>query len=346
MDILIIYQFCTFGGVERAVLNRAKTFKKYQQNVRLSIGYLQDHGALSSFQTYIHTNQLNDCLSAFLITADTWQNLDQYDIVLNIDTPQIFEHTLRASNVFVECHTPYIENRQYLKSLPQNIKGLIVPSEAFKTLVVSEFRQLPPIFVLPNPVPEEFFNIPFAPNERIFSKSPLAYLARLDELKNFAEAQRIFNLFAKNEKVMFAVVGRGAEDIALINKLISQKILDKTFFRDQIDFDAVPAFIQMVKNHQGVFISPSKGESFGLSAAEFISAGVPVLLSDIAPHKELVNGDEMFTYPLGNIFAAKVKILNILMHWEDASNTMKSYGKKFQGDSFINAWQSIVNARK
>jgi glycosyltransferase involved in cell wall biosynthesis len=344
MDVLIIYQFCSFGGVERTVLNRAKIFKKYQQNIHLSIGYLQDRGALSSFQTYIHANQLNDRLSAFLITADTWLNLDQYDIVLNIDTPQVFDRMLHAKNVFIECHTFYAENRQYLKSLPQNITRLIVPSEAFKALVVSEFPLLPSIFVLPNPVPEEFFNIPFTPNERIFSKTPLAYLARLD--KNFAEAQLIFNLFAKDEKVMFAVVGKGAEETPLLNDFLNKKMIDKTFFRDQLDFDSVPTFIQMIKNHHGIFISPSKGEAFGLSAAEFISAGVPVLLSDIAPHKELVNGDEIFTYPLGNILAAKVKIINILKHWEDASNTMKSYGEKFQGASFINAWQVIVNARQ
>jgi len=346
MDVLVIYQFCSFGGVERAILNRANTFKKYGQNVHLSIGYLHDHGALSSFQAYIRAHQLDGRLSAFLITEDTWPDLDQYDIVLNIDTPQVFERTLSARNVFVECHTPYIENRQYLKSLPQNIWGLIVPSEAFKSLVVSEFPNLPTIFVLPNPVSEEFFDIPITPQARIYPKSPLAYLARLDELKNFAETQRIFQLFTNDEKVMFAVVGNGAEEIPLVNDFIKKKILDKTFFRNQIGFDSVPTFVQMVKNHQGIFISSSKGESFGLSAAEFISAGVPVLLSDIAPHKELVNGDERFIYPLGNISAAREKILNILKQWQDASQVMETYGQKFKGNSFITAWQAIVDAKQ
>lgn len=346
MDVLIIYQFCSFGGVERAVLNRAKTFKKYGEAVHLSIGYLHDYGALASFQTYIRSHQLDDRLSAFLITEENWPDLDDYDIVLNIDTPQVFERTLSARNMFVECHTPYLENRQYLKSLPQNIWGLIVPSEAFKALIVSEFPNLPPIFVLPNPVSEEFFDIPFVPGAAIYPKNPLAYLARLDELKNFAETQRIFNLFVDDERIMFAVVGTGAEEIPLVNELIEKKILDKTFFRNQIGFDSVPAFAQMVKNHHGIFISSSKGESFGLSAAEFISAGVPVLLSDIDPHKELVEGDEKFTYPLGNISAAREKILNILDQWEAASQTMETYAQKFKGTSFIKAWQTIVNAKQ
>jgi glycosyltransferase involved in cell wall biosynthesis len=344
MNILIIYQFCTFGGVERAILNRARTFRKHHQNVNISVGYLHDYGALNSFQAYIRTNQLQDALSAFLIPENTTPDLKQYDFVFNIDTPQIFKHTLHARNMFIECHTPTFKNRQYLETLPDNIRGILVPSNAFKSILVEEFQRLPPVFVLPNPIPEDFFDIPLSIKDRIFSAAPLAYLARVDDgLKNFSETASIFELFGNDKHVMFAVVGRGAGDVHLVSSLESRKILGKTFLRNQIDFDAAPAFVGMIKKHRGMFISSSKGESFGLSAAEFISAGVPVLLSDIGPHKELVNNDENFIYPLGDIHSAKDKIIKILNQWDEASKTMESYGQKFHGDSFITAWQEFLN---
>ena len=347
MNILIIYQFCTFGGVERAVLNRARTFKKYGQNVNISVGYLRDYGALQSFEDYIHANHLDDYLSAFLIQESAFPDLNQYDFSFNIDTPQIFRRTLHARNLYVECHTPTFKNRQYLETLPKNVRGLLVPSKAFQTIVAGEFQGLPPLFVLPNPVSEDFFAIPSLEQESFYSKRPLAYLARVDdELKNFSETACIFELFAEDERIMFAVVGRGAEDPNLLSRLENRNIIGKMFLRDQIDFDATPNFVRMIKNHRGLFLSSSKGESFGLSAAEFISAGVPVLLSDIGPHRELVNDDEKFIYPLGDIQAAKEKILGLVDHWEEASKTMEAYGQKFRGQAFIAAWQEFVNAQQ
>lgn len=344
MNILIVYQFCSFGGVERAILNRAKTFRKHHQNVNISVGYLHDYGALHSFQTYIHTHQLDDCMSAFLIHEDAMPDLNQYDLVFNIDTPQFFKRTSYMKKIFVECHTSIFKNRQYLRMLPKNVRGILVPSHAFKSILLEEFPYLPPIFVLPNPITEDFFDIPISAQDRIYSAIPLAYLARVDdELKNFSETACIFELFARDKNIMFAVVGKGTEDTHLLSSLENKNILGKTFLRNQIDFDAAPIFVRMIKNHQGMFISSSKRETFGLSAAEFISAGVPVLLSGIASHRELVNGDEQFIYELGDIYSAKDKIVKILNQWDDASKTMESYGQKFRGNSFISAWQEFLS---
>jgi len=346
MDILLIYQFCSFGGVERAILNRVMTFRKYHCDVKISVGYLHDYGALQSFQAYIHANNLDKYLSAFLISEKSFLDLDKYDLLFNIDTPQVLEKMQYKRNVIVECHTPIRENRKYLRTLPGNIHQIIVPSEAFKAILVKEYPNLPPIFVLPNPVSDEFFNIPFLERQEIYKKKPIAYLARLDKSKNFTEAMRIFELFDNDENVMFAIVGKGAEQISLINVLERKRILDKTFLRDQIDFGAIPTFVKMIRDHQGIFISPSRGESFGLSAAEFVSAGVPVLLSDIAPHKELVNGDEKFLYSLGDIVSAKRKIISILGQWKEFSEIMISYREKLRGDSFINAWRMFLDSQK
>ena len=341
MDVLVIYQFCTFGGVERVVLNRARAFKKHNLNVKISVGYLRDRGALRSFQQYIKANRLDDAVFPFILPTDLSHAWEKYDHVFIIDTPQAFEASTSAHSVYVECHTPYIQSRQYLGNMPGHIKGVFTPSRAFKTLVESEFPGITQVNVLPNPVSDEFFSIQPLKGA-IFTHRPLTYFARVEDLKNFIEATRIFELTSDRLDVMFWVIGEGADEKSLIHSLERKKLLSRSLLRDRIDFNKVPSLVGLVKKHRGVFLSPSKGESFGLSAAEFISGGVPVLLSDIPPHCELVNEDERFLYPLGDVFAAREKLTNLLDDWENASRMAETYSQKFRSDVFIRQWQKLI----
>ena len=343
MDVLIIYQFCTFGGVERVVLNRAKAFKNNHRDVNLTVGYLHDPGALGSFQAYILEHQLEKYLSALVISDDTYLGLDQYDYIFVIDTPQIFEKVKNNKNVYIECHTPYIENRQYLKDIPGNIQGIIVPSASFQSLILTEFQDLPPIHIIPNTVPEEFYADESGTENLYFSQRPLTYFGRLDELKNFEEARKIFHLFNDNEDVFFIVIGNGANNIATNHSLEKNLLFEKSLLRNQIDFDKAPYLNKLVRQHRGVFISPSKAESFGLCAAEFISGGVPVLLSNIPEHCALVEDDQRFLYPLSDIESAKQKLDYLLNNWEKMSLQIKDYSKKFRDRVFINAWDKLIN---
>jgi len=342
MDVLIIYQFCTFGGVERVVLNRAEAFKKDNRDVNLSVAYLHDSGALQSFREYIHTHDLDDGLSANLISGNFLLELKRYDLIFVIDTPQVLGRLSTLQNVYIECHTPYIDNRQYLHNIPGNIKGVIVPSKSFGDLIHREFVDLPPIFVFPNLVPDMFFETVPQSTKEVFTKRPLTYFARLDMLKNFDEAFRIFEYYGKNEDVMFIVIGNGADQDDCIEDLKKRGLLAKSILRGGIGFDKAPYLINLVKYHQGVFISPSKAESFGLSAAEFISGGVPVLLSDIPEHHALVENDEHFLYPLGEIIAGQQKMDFLLKNWVDMSHQVAEISTKFRAKTFLEAWDSFI----
>jgi len=344
MDVLIIYQFCTFGGVERVVLNRAKAFKEYAQDVKISVGYLHDSGALESFKTYIHIHGLEDHLSAFLINKGSLADIKRYDYIFVIDTPQVFDQISDLYNVYIECHTPYVENRKYLRKLPSNVRGILVPSKSFKAVIGSEVSNLPPVFVMPNPVSKEFFEFESL-NNIYFAKRPLVYFARLDKLKNFDEVVRIFERFVADDDIMYIVIGNGANEKSLIQSLEQRELLSKTLLRSQIDFDKAHNLVNTVKHHRGIFLSSSRGESFGFSAAEFISGGVPVLLSDIPPHYELVEGDKRFLYPLGDLQAAKQKLIYLLQNWEVMNIKISEYADKFRGDTFIKAWQNFIGEK-
>ena len=343
MDVLIIYQFCSFGGVERVVLNRAKAFKKFNFDVNISVGYLHDIGALGSFQAYIQAHQLADRLEAFLFDEHSLTELDHYDYVLIIDTPQVLNQITTADNIYIECHTPYIENRQYLHDLPDHIRGIIFPSASFRTTIMKEFPDLPPVFVLPNPVPDEFYDQPFIFKEKIFAKRPITYFGRRDDLKNYAEAVKIFELFNADQDIMLIVIGSGVIQPTLIQSVAQIKMLSRALLRDRIDFDKAPYLINLVKQHRGIFISPSKGESFGLSAAEFMCGGVPVILSDIPEHRALVEDDERFIYPLGDLSTAQERMQAILQHWDAYSVDISNYAQKFKANTFLKAWDQLVS---
>ena len=341
MHALIIYQFCTFGGVERVILNRADAFRRYNQDVKLTVGYLYDSGALESFQAYIHDQKLSEYLSAKVINEEYFLGDDHYDYYFVIDTPQILDKIANKENVFLECHTHYQDNRQYLRDVPENIRGIFVPSKSFRSLIINEFPNLPPVSVLPHPIPEVFYEAKMLAREKVFTRRPLAYFGRLDELKNFSEANKIFDLFLGDETIMYIIIGYGADDEALIQSLAQKNMLRKTLLRGNLGFNKAPQLINVVKQHRGVFISPSKGESFGLSAAEFMCGGVPVLLSDIPAHRELVENDGNLLYPLGDLQNAKAKLLDLFDQWEEMSDLVDRYAKKFQGKAFIEAWQGF-----
>ena len=340
MDVLVIYQFCTFGGVERLILNRATAFKKHGVDVVIHVGYLSDGGALNSFNNYLKKNNLENRVIPFIISGNTKFNNAKYDLTLVINSPQILDRLSSFNNVFVECHTPYVENRRYLGNISSEITGIIVPSLAFKTIVQDEYPNLISPIVLPNPLPDEFHEVVESPSNLM--KSPLVYLARLDNLKNFEEAVQIFKLLKDRKDLMFIVIGEGGADKKIIASFEHLGLIENSILRDRIDFFQVPRLISMVKKAKGIFLSPSKGESFGLSAAEFISGGVPVLLSNIPAHNALVDNDEHFFYDLGDKKSAKSKIEYLLKNWGIMSNTVSEYGQKFKDDLFIEAWVNFL----
>ena len=346
MDVLVIYQFCTFGGVERAILNRVQAFRRHGMDIKVSVGYLYKDEALGSFQGYIRAHKLEDYLEAFILPQGGNFDWNQYDLVSIIDTPQVLERIRTAENVFIECHTGYVENRQYLKNIPGNIRGVLVPSQSFKELIEKENPDLPPVYVIPNLVSEEFYAETLPSEERVFPKRPLTYFARRDELKNFAEAVTIYESLKDEDDVNFFVIGYGADDKSLVELLEKKHLIERSFLRGRIGFSEAPYLTNMVKSHGGIFISPSKAESFGLSAAEFMSAGVPVLLSNIPAHRELVQGDKRFLYNLGEIASAKKKLSALWKDWESMGKIVAAYAERFRGEAFANAWMDFLEDQK
>ena len=48
-EILMVYKFATFGGVERVLLNREYIFKKYNMNYKILVYFMEDLRRKESF---------------------------------------------------------------------------------------------------------------------------------------------------------------------------------------------------------------------------------------------------------------------------------------------------------
>jgi glycosyltransferase involved in cell wall biosynthesis len=344
LRILNVYKWATMGGVERVFLNRAHAFKEYDCPVIYDIYFMYDSGGLTQFKDYIKKNELG----SFIQVVDSIDE-EKYDFIFSVDTPEIFDMVKSNEKVFIECHTAYKENRAYIRKLPQNIAGIIVPSNHFRNILIKEVtnNHTDIVFKISNAViaptnKSEHF-------ERIWNKKPMLYLGRMDKLKNVEEVIEIFSHYKQNidDQMILVLVGHVIKhELDLISLLDKYQVRGRTIIMPPIAFENVHKIFEMVRNHRGLFISSSTQETFGLSAAEAICSDIPVILSDIVAHNELVSGDNQFLYTIGNIEEAVSKLAKVNRNYNDYQTTLKNHQSKLQYNQFIEDWNNLMSAKQ
>jgi glycosyltransferase involved in cell wall biosynthesis len=337
LKVLYVYRFATFGGVERVLLSRAEAFKQYGVHVRIFLYFFEDLGARHAIKEYIDTAELSEYVT---LVKDI--RAHEYDYVISIDTPEILKYKIDNSKLLFECHTTYARDRVYLSRLPGNIR-LVVPSAAMKKDLEQEQPQLNgKIVVLRNYVAVDQADHDSA--GIFWQKRPLLYLGRMDEHKNIREALDVFESYRRHhgDDLMLILAGMVTESIDLHAELRQRHLLDRTVVFPPIRFDRVQQIYSLVKKHKGIFISSSHGESFGLSVAEAMANGLPVLLSGIGAHADLVQGNMDFLYPLGDPVAGAVKLEHIVCNYHEMQMKIEGLKGQFSMATFIEDWQRFT----
>ncbi len=67
-----------------------------------------------------------------------------------------------------------------------------------------------------------------------------------------------------------------------------------------------------------------------------------MLLSDIPAHRELVNDDARYFYPLGDVKAACRKLGRLLDEWDVSSANLGKFSEKFLPRFFLNEWERFI----
>ncbi len=338
MRILYFYKWCTFGGVERVLINRAMAFKKHNINVKMDI-YFFYPGVINAFKEFLRELELEDYLSV----VDKFR-ISDYDLFISIDTEEAFE-VKGIKNFILEYHTCYENHGKYIyKVSAEKVRHIIVPSQYSKELLEKKRPDFKgKIFILRNFVIDyeikgENFGFPD------WKLRPVIWIGRIDELKNpyfLVEGVKLY-LEQYGDKAFFCAVGNALDEENFIHFIKQAKMTSRTVWYPSLRFDKLLLFLKLIKKRGAIFVSASSAESFGMSVAEAISYGLPVLISDIPSHRKLVNNKEEFLFSAGNKMEFTKKLNNIINNYEIYSGEIALMGKNFSYEQFLDDWERFV----
>lgn len=289
MKILFIYRFLGLGGVETVLRNRYEGFQSLR--IKIDFVFLEDHGGRSSFknldnaETYV-TNDMEE-VKQIIDKGD-------YDLISVIDTPEVhklLKEIAKERKVVMEVHTPHPLLRKYIKTdILEDAVAVIVPTKTFGKLVESEMKKPhPPIIAMPNPINKKFFyeyeNIPK------HSRIPIAYVGRIEDIKDWRESVKILKLVARKFKnIDFFMVGKLVEEKPknIFDEFSAKGLTDHFKWIPFIEYDKMPLFYNFIAKNNGVYLSSSKGESFGMTLIESMACKLPVVVYDLPVFREVL----------------------------------------------------------
>lgn len=344
LQLCFAYPWATFGGVERMLLNRALAFRQAGLAVTMDVFFLHDAGGLAGLEQAIERHGLQDWLRVSPSLTHR-----PYDCVLVIDSPELIARCREAGvHYVVECHTHYDENRRYLQGLDLQIP-VIVPSEYFLALLQKELSDKNPqrLQMLRNFVPWDVEAPPAELRLPDWGRRPLLFLGRMDRLKDPLALLDAFQLMTPEQQSRFVLLFCGplSGEVDMMAEINRRDLESSVVVLPPVPFFGVSGLLHGVARAGGIMVSPSRAESFGLSAAEAISAGVPVALSNIPAHVQLLGNSghaELHCYEQGNAQALAQCILAQDANYEAAAERMQQARHHFSAQVFIDDWQHLA----
>jgi glycosyltransferase involved in cell wall biosynthesis len=210
----------------------------------------------------------------------------------------------------------FIDRHLFLKRKNCNIISLsdFTRDDLLKTIHVKG-----KVFVLNNFVADRYFNLPQDQDTPQTNKLHLVAAGTLKTLKNFEYLLDVFELLTDRE-IYLDIYGDG--DKTHYETVINHKNL-KIKMKGRIDD------MSTVIQRYDLFIMPSKFEGFPLSVFEAMAAGVPLMLSDIAPLRSIVK-DHAIYFSLDNAAKTAQQILAVQQNKADI-HKMADKAKEYAG---------------
>ena len=158
--------------------------------------------------------------------------------------------------------------------------------------------------------------------------------------KGFDLLIKAFALFAKdNNEWTLDIVGEGPEE-DLYKKLITDYNLES-----RIHLHPFTNNIQEYYSEAQVYVLSSRWEGFGLVLVEAMAHGLPVISSDLPTSKEIM-GDFALYFENGNIKQLAQQLdAATRLDWKKKSEEALKIAERFNIDTIISQWKSIINER-
>jgi glycosyltransferase involved in cell wall biosynthesis len=190
-------------------------------------------------------------------------------------------------------HTTYSMNTQTTRTLLILEKQLYFKSKACNIICLSDsarddfIHSVPfkgKMFVLNNFIADKFFTNPIKKYRAGASVLKMVAVGSLVELKNFEYLFDVLS-YCKNEEISLDIYGGG--DKTRYEKVIASKALKVRMMGENTD-------IAYTLKKYDLFIMPSKFEGFPLSLCEAMASGLPVMVSNIAPLRNIVKDNGIY----------------------------------------------------
>jgi len=176
--------------------------------------------------------------------------------------------------------------------------------------------------------------------EAIAKGPEIVFAGRLIQHKRVDVALRAFALIhSQRPEIRFGIIGTGPEERALKNLSVELGIdSNVTFFGEVDSHEKVWSLIKGAR----VFLSPSEREGFGLSVAEALVAGVPVVVSDAADNASaelVIHGLDGSIAKAGNSESFARETLN----WLSAPLDREKQSRQFLARNPHLNWDSVAD---
>lgn len=316
MRVLFVYKYLTLGGCETVL--RARLEGLDREGIESHAWFFHDLGGRPIFRGVEERVRVGDVAACRTAIED-----GGYDLVATLDTEEIFplfrRERVDLPVLVVEAHTPHLENLDYLRDthdLP--VAAYFVPSAHQGEVVaerVGENGGTAPIVIVPNPL-RPIFTGPLPPAAEKPPRPVVAWIGRLDALKNWSEFVRVAGRAAESADVDFRLVGR-AVDRDTVEQLLPSfgdaGIAARIRWYRGLEHDRVPSLLDLVRDSGGVAIATSRGESFGMIVAEAMARACACVVADRPPLSELADGGRCGAlYSPGDVAAGAGAVLGLL----------------------------------
>jgi glycosyltransferase involved in cell wall biosynthesis len=313
MKTVFVYKYLGLGGAEAVLGCRLEGLPSL--GVDAHAWFLRDgpgRGMFHETPSRIHIGGIDE-LQRYLETASP-------DVVAILDTEEALpalRDEVAGRAVVVEIHTPYPENRVYLRWLDRvRVCAFFAPTEYQASIVAQSTRKTAPTFVIPNPLQSGFLS-DLAPVRDRPPSQVVAWVGRLDELKNWRECLEVVGSLRKmGGGIELWIVGSSSEEggtTRLMQEADRRGVLGHLRWYSGLPHQRMPRFFDMVRESGGVVLSTSREESFGLSVAEGMARGCAVVVpARSAFHEFVEDGRHGKTYRPGSAMGAALCVKTLL----------------------------------
>lgn len=292
--LVFCYRYGVLGGVVSQLRNRLAAF---EDHYRLSFVFRRDDGVtrfLPSDQVHI-VERPDDAVALF-------GELEP-DLVDVIDSPWFlpaWHDAGRPGRLVLEVHTT-TDNIRYLEDLDADdgIERIITVSHAMRRrLEASPAGDLAPVHVVPNCLDDRWRAPGPAPRTQ---RKPVAWVGKLDGHKRFRTAlhlmEELVGQRATADVTPLFIGGytAGADNFrAMAMRLTRSRALAHAVWWPMVPYERMPQVLRGTGASGGVTVVTSADESFGMSIAEALLSGCPVVAPRVGALPELLPEAAMY----------------------------------------------------